>query len=64
MNNIMAQLVKKKTENETEWLEMGRKILEYYFSTSPQSVREVLYKEFDRLDKEVAERSEHQKKYM
>ena len=63
MNNIVAQLVKLRNEDETAWLKTGKEILEYYFAVSGQTVKDMLYEEFNRLDKEIAESNERQKKY-
>ena len=63
MDNIVEQLVKLRNEDETAWLETLKKILEYYFSTSPQGVKDTLYEEFNRLSKQIAESNERQKKY-
>ena len=63
MDNIVEQLVKLRNEDETAWLETLKKILEYYFSTSPQGVKDTLYEEFNRLSKQIEGSSERQKKY-
>ena len=52
MNNIVELLIKLRNEDETAWLETLKKILEYYFSTSPQGVKDTLYEEFNRLSKQ------------
>ena len=62
MNNIVELLIKLRNEDETAWLETLKKILEYYFSTSPQGVKDTLYEEFNRLGKQIEESSERQKK--
>ena len=63
MNNIVEQLVKLRNEDETAWLKTGNEILEYYFAASGQTVKDMLYEEFNRLAKEIAESNERQKKY-
>lgn len=62
MNNFVEQLMKLHNEDETAWLETRREIVEYFFKSSPQSVRDILYDEFNRLSKDVDEQSGLKKK--
>lgn len=62
MNDFVDQLVKLHNEDETAWLEARKEIVEYFFKSSPQSVRDMLYDEFNRLSKDVDEQSEREKK--
>lgn len=62
MNNFVRQLVKLHNEDETAWLKTRKEILDYFFESSPQDVRDVLYDEFNRFNKEVDKSTEHEKK--
>lgn len=62
MNNFVEQLVKLHNEDETAWLETRKEIVDYFFKSSPESVRDMLYDEFNRLDKDIGESIEQEKK--
>ncbi|MDE6719087.1 MAG: hypothetical protein K2J68_04435 [Treponemataceae bacterium] len=62
MNNFVEQLVKLHNEDETACLETRKEIVDYFFKSSPESVRDMLYDEFNSLDKDIGESIEQEKK--
>lgn len=60
MNNIVEQLVKLHNEDETNWLKTRKEIIDYFFKSSPESIRDMLYDEFNRLDKDIEESTERE----
>lgn len=55
MTDLMQQLIKLRNEDETAWLKTNKEIMEHFFQSSPQGVKDILYDEFNRLAKEIGE---------
>lgn len=63
MNDFVEQLKKLHNEDESAWLRQSKEIVEYLFKSPSQRVRDMLYDEFNRLEKEIDERSEREKQH-
>lgn len=63
MTDLMQQLIKLRNEDETAWLKTNREIMENFFQSSPQSVKGILYDEFNRLAKEIDESVAREKQH-
>ncbi|MCH5282514.1 MAG: hypothetical protein J1E59_02555 [Treponema sp.] len=64
MKDFVKALVKLYNEDETSWLNQSKEILEYFFKTSNQDVKEMIREEFNRLSKEIDENTEKEKKHI
>ena len=62
MSNFIEQLVKLHNEDERTWLKTRKDIVDYFFKSSPESIRNMLYDEFNRLDEEIEASIEREKK--
>ena len=62
MSNFIEQLVKLHNEDERTWLKTRKEIVDYFFKSSPESIRNMLYDEFNRLDEEIEASIEREKK--
>lgn len=63
MTDLMQQLIKLRNEDETAWLKTSKEIMENFFQSSPQGVKDILYDEFNRLAKEIDESVAREKQY-
>lgn len=63
MTDPMQQLIKLRNEDETAWLKTNKEIMENFFQSSPQGVKDILYDEFNRLAKEIDESVAREKQY-